>query len=251
MSAPNPPYGQNPASSDASVSGFSTPPGGQPSYGYGQQQYSAPQDGQSQHGQSQYGQPQQQYSQPYGQGQYGQAQYGQYVPPPRGGAPTGSAGNQANPLIPPGLGGVPFPGPVPQTVQRAFFAWVLVYPLIILGMIASSLGISSYYAGAGSSIFSIVAVIMLGAVGVYIALHFRGGREWARIVLTVVAGLSLLSGLIAVPASLLFLAFAPLAGLISLLTTVVALVFEVLFLVYAWKGESTAYMRGQYTGPAV
>ncbi|WP_433784025.1 hypothetical protein ACQPX6_28045 [Actinomycetospora sp. CA-101289] len=260
MSAPNPPHGERP---DAGGSGYGPPSSGQP-YGqqphgqqdqYGQQQYGQPPYGQQQpygqqYGQQPYGQQygqqqpygqygqQQPYGQQYGQQQYGQQPYGQQPPPgqPFGQQRPGGPGGGANALIPPGFGGVPLPPDIPQAVQRAFLVWLVIIGVNVLGTIISSVGLGDYFSGVG-----IVFALLGAAIGVFLALHFRGRAQWARIVLTVLTGLGMLSSLLSFFASFVLFGFAPFVGLVSLATSVVFLAGGTLALINAWHASSNAW----------
>jgi hypothetical protein len=219
---------------------YAGPPSGQQQYGqqqYGQQQYGQQQFGQQQYGQQQpYGQ--QQYGQapgqPWGQQQpYGQQQFGQPYGQQHGpGQPSGGA----NQLIPPGFGGVPLPPDIPQTVQRAFLLWVAIIAVNILGVVVSTVGIGDVFSGVG-----IFFAVLGGAIGVFLALHFRGRRQWARIVLTVLTGLAMLSSIFTLFGALVLLAFSPLYGIVELAVSAVFLAGGTVALINAWSSSSNAW----------
>ncbi len=249
MSAPNPPYGQQP---DPGGRGYGPPPQyGAPQYGQppqnGQQGYGPPsgQFGQQQYGQQPYGQ--QPYGQqPYGQQPYGQQPYGQqpYGQQPYGQQPgrPGQPGDGKNPLIPPGFGGVPLPSVIPQSAQRAFFLWIGVIAVNVLGTIVQTIGVGDIFSGIG-----IFFALLGGAIGVFLALHFRGRVQWARIVLTVLTGFAMLSSLFAVLGSFVLMALDPAFGVISLATNAVVLAGGALALVNAWNPSTNAW----FANPAV
>ena len=237
MSAPNPPYGQQP---DPGGHGYGPPTAGQPAGP--PPQYGAPQYGQPpQNGQQGYGPPsgrfgQQQYGQaPYGQQQYGQQQYGQQQYGQQPGRP-GQPGDGKNPLIPPGFGGVPLPSVIPQSAQRAFFLWIGVIAVNVLGTIVQTIGVGDIFSGIG-----IFFALLGGAIGVFLALHFRGRVQWARIVLTVLTGFAMLSSLFAVLGSFVLMALDPAFGVISLATNAVVLAGGALALVNAWNPSTNAW----------
>lgn len=279
MSAPNPPYGRRPVGGGPG-SPYPTPPGGMPSHGRGPAPvgpppqgparyrpgpYGAPPHGTPPSGTPGYGVPRQgpppipgprpepggepwragaptdrHHPGPSTPGPPTPAPGGPGTPPPAG-PPPGGAGTD-HPLIPPGLNGVPLPGPVPDAVRRAFLVWLVPIPLNVVAMLLTGVS-SGDLGGLGVSIFGVLVALVGGAIGVYLALHFRGGRHWARIVLTVISGLVLLVELLSVPASLFLIVFSPLVGVISLAISVAIAACEVLFLVLAWKAEASAYLR--------
>ena len=171
--------------------GWGQPPQGQPSQG---QPY-----GQGPHGQ-----------QPYGQQPYGQNPYGQKPPGP------GPGGYGSAPAAPDSWGAPP-PVERPQAVTVGIGAWLASTLLGVLGAIVTFTQLDELvdraiidagldpadYDGAGD-----VAGTGLILVGVVLGLVFVGlqflfiwfawqGRNWARIVLWVLGGLAVLSGLFA------------------------------------------------------
>jgi hypothetical protein len=172
--------------------------GQQPPYGQ-PQQGQPPQYGQPQQGQPQYGQPPQ--GQPYGQPQYGQPQYGQY---PQSSGPGGY------PAAPQGQewgGGPSVPTERPSTVKAGIGAFLA---SAVLGLLSSIVTFADFNSlvdtaarDAGVSPDSVRTGVMVGAVigliflAVYLLVLWYAwqGRNWARIVLWVLGGLSVLSGL--------------------------------------------------------
>ncbi|MEO7125617.1 MAG: hypothetical protein ABI382_08555 [Nakamurella sp.] len=183
------------------------PQQGSPQPGYAQPKYTQPGYGQPGYGQPQY--PQQGYPQPG----YPQQPTNPYGVPAYPGYPTGGAAQGGYPGYP---GGQATPSPTrPPTVSLAFALWMV----ILLVTVASSalLFTGSYYdefaaainAAGMSSTESDIAMqfgktflITIGLVGLAISLFIylffgfkmRSGRNWSRIVLTVLGGLSVLAG---------------------------------------------------------
>jgi hypothetical protein len=159
------------------------PPSGQPEYGqpqYGQPQYGAPQSGQPQYGQPQYGQPQ------YGQGQPG---YNPYPSAPQGGD----------------WGAPSAPTARPNSVRNGIYAFLASAVISLISSIVTFADIDSLVAdtarGAGVTESDVRAGLVVGAVIglVFLALYLLilwfawQGRNWARIVLWVLGGLSVIS----------------------------------------------------------
>ena len=184
-----PQYGQN-----APQYGQNVPPA--PQYGqqgqnppqYGQYGQNAPQYGQPQYGQNppQYGQPQ--YGQsPYGQSPYGQSPYAQY--------PSEQAKG------------------VPQSVNRAFWmiiaagALTLLSTLLSIGTLddpATRRMFEDQIQGSGQNVaFEDIKGLLIGTIVVFaliiaglyalVAFNVRKGKNWARILGTVFAALSIFS----------------------------------------------------------
>ena len=160
---------------------------------YGQQPYVQPPYGQQPYGQQPYGQ------QPYGQQPYGQQPYGQQ---PGWGYPA--APGQQQQALP--------PTPRPTTVKAAVAAFAL---NILLGLVTSLLAFADWdetideaanrqgvdpesvreFAEIGAVIGAVVGLLFLA--GYLVVLWFAWtGRTWARITLWVLAGLSLLFGVV-------------------------------------------------------
>jgi hypothetical protein len=210
------------------------PPYGQPQYGGPEQgqPYGQPPQGQPQHGQPPQGQPQ--HGQPYGQPQYGQPPYGQ---PPYGQPPYGQGQPGYNPY-PSAPGGSNWGAPVapterPATVRNGIFAFLANTVLGLLGSIVTFADFNSLVDDAaleaGVDPDSVRAGIMVGAVigllflAAYLLVLWYAwqGRNWARIVLWVLGGLSVLSGLVGLGNGNGFLA---LLGVVQLLLCIAGIV---------------------------
>ncbi|MFC9333744.1 hypothetical protein [Arthrobacter sp. NPDC057009] len=173
----NPPqYGQNP-----------------PQYGQSPYGQNPPQYGQSQYGQSQYGQNPPQYGQsPYGQSPYGQSPYGQY-PSEQAQATTGDG--------------------VPKLVNYSFWMIIAAGVLSVLSALLTIPALDdpamrrtfedqlrtsgqeiAFEDIKGFIVGSLVVFALIGA-GLYalVAFNIRKGKNWARILGTVFAALSVFS----------------------------------------------------------
>ena len=211
-----PPYGQQPGY------GQQPPYGQQPGYGqqppYGQEHG---QPGQPYGQPPQYGQPGQQYGQP-GQ-QYGQPpQYGQGGFDPYPAAPGQQWGAPSAPTA------------RPATVRNGIYAFLANTLLGLLGSIVTFADFNSLVddaaRDAGVDADSVRAGVMVGAVigllflAAYLAVLWQAwqGRNWARIVLWVLGGLSVISGLLGLGNGNGFLA---LLGVVQLLLVIAGIVF--------------------------
>ncbi len=187
-----PPYGQPPQGQP----GYGQPPQGQPPYGqppYGQQppqgQPSYGQQGYPGHGQQGYPGPGQDYGQQYGQ-QYGQ--YGQYGYAPAPAAPTGH--------------GAPSPVERPFAVRAGIGAFLA---SLILGAIGAFVSIGSMdqlvadavavdeeltesVVRAAVTVGVAIGLVLVALQALFIWFAWKG-YNWARIVLWVLGGLSVLS----------------------------------------------------------
>jgi len=216
-SSGEPQYGQG---------GYGNQPGyGQPGYGqqggYGQQPGYGQQGGYAQ--QPGYGQ-QGGYAQQPGHGQGGY------------GGPQG--GSRPNQLVPPGFGGVPLPPGIPSQVQRAFMIWLGV---VALGFVANLVQAFGTPSSGGSAAGVIVLALISAAIGLYLAFQFRGGRNWARITLTVLTGIALLVYLFALIGSFVLLALVPVVGLLLLVLSVAVIAAGILALINAWNANANAF----------
>ena len=190
--------------------------------GYGQQ---PPYGQQPQYGQQppQYGQP------PYGQ----QPSYGQQ---PQYGQQPGQGGYNPYPSAPQGneWGGPPSaPTPRPATVRNGIFAFLANTLLGLIGSIVTFADIDSLVADtardAGVTQDDVRAGLLVGAVIglVFLALYLLvlwfawQGRNWARIVLWVLGGLSVISGLVGLGNGNGLLAF---LGVVQLLLVIAGIV---------------------------
>jgi hypothetical protein len=185
---------------------------GQPGYQQGYQQqprqgyYQQPQQGYQQQQQGygqQYGQPVQQgYQQPqhgygqqaYGQQGYGQQGYGQQAQygygQPTFGSPPGTTGR---------------PGSVTAAAVIHFvyagFLGIAALVFLILGIVGGSVladAFDSNGSGGALAAIGIVVALVFGAfcaLFVFVGLHLLRGKNWARIVAFIVAGLGILGGI--------------------------------------------------------
>jgi hypothetical protein len=200
--------------------GQEPPSGQQPPYGqppqYGQPQYGQPGDGQPQYGQPQPGQQ-------YGQPEYGQPQYGQQ---PGYGYPAAPQGGE--------WGGPPSaPTERPSTVRLGIFAFLANTLLGLLGSIvtfadfnslvddaAREAGVSPDSVRAGVLVGAVIGLVFLAAY-LLVLWYAWQGRNWARIVLWVLGGLSVLSGVVGLGNGNGFLV---LLGLLQLLLCIAGIV---------------------------
>jgi hypothetical protein len=193
-----------------------TDPTGSTAAGYGQQA-DQPSYGQGSYGQGSYEQPQYGSQPPYGQ-QYGQPQYGQPQPGPQYGPPQYGQQYGQPQYGQPGSGGYPAApemaewsaptGPTerPSTVKAGIGAFLASTLLGLLASIITFSDIDSLVAQSttgGLDEGSVRTALILGAVIglVFLAIYLVvlwfawAGRNWARIVLWVLGGLNVVSGL--------------------------------------------------------
>jgi hypothetical protein len=212
------PYGQQGRPEDGQQG---QPPYGQPG-GYGQQGGYGPQ------GQPPYGQPGgygPQGQPPYGQGGYGlQGGYGQ--------SPSPSAPGYGQPSAPSA------PTPRPTTVTAGIGAFALYALLSLISSLVTFASLDTYVDDAarqaGLTADSVRSVVIVGAVigliflVAYLAVLWFAwqGRNWARIVLWVLGGLSLLFGLLGLGSNSGLLGFIAVLQLLLLLVGIVALALK-------------------------
>ncbi|GAA2782961.1 hypothetical protein [Crossiella cryophila] len=155
----------------------------------------------------------------YGQPQYGQQPGGQYLPPgmPGGGGPVAK----------------------PQQVELAFWAWIAGAVFSVIGSILGFVGARQQIAsivenqraanpdlppelqqriqqtaesiGGATLVATLIFGIVMAGLFVMFTLFMRKGRNWARVVLTVLGGLGIVSMLISI-AGIGFLASLPADG---------------------------------------
>ena len=208
-----------------------------------------------------WGQPPQ--GQPYGQGPHGQDPYAQnpYAQQPYGQQPPGPGGYGSAPAAPDSWGAPP-PVERPQAVRVGIGAWLASTLLGVLGAIVTFTQLDELvdraiidagldpadYDGAGD-----VAGTGLILVGVVLGLVFVGlqflfiwfawqGRNWARIVLWVLGGLAVLSGLftLAGPTSDGFLGMLSMIQTLLIVVGIVALALKPASEWYRYRGWQRA-----------
>jgi hypothetical protein len=206
--------------------------------GYGQQPpYGQPQQGQPYGQPPKYGQPPQ-YGQPqYGQPQYGQPQYGQN---PQG---AGAGGYPAAPQGQDWGAGPSAPTERPATVKAGIGAFLANTVLGLLSSIvtfadfnslvdtaARDAGVSPDSVRTGILVGAVIGLIFLAAYLLVLWFAWQG-RNWARIVLWVLGGLSVLSGLFGLGNNSGLLA---LLGVLQLLLVIAGIVLLALKPSNAW-----------------
>ncbi|WHT18698.1 hypothetical protein N8J89_37265 [Crossiella sp. CA-258035] len=229
-----------------------TGPQAQPQQQWGQQPQQ-PQPGQQQWGQQQQaqpgypqtgGQPQQQWGQQPGTGpqpqqqwgqqaqqQPGQQQWGQQPQQGYGQQQQGWGGQQQ------GYGAQPYgqSGGGSNTLPMAMWVTVGITGLVLILNIISLInlaGIPSRYATAGLYVPVIIGMLIAAGVGVLGFLAGSQGANWARITITVLAGIGVLGGLVSLGS----------IGMIGILG-ILPLLFWVTILVVWWLPSTTAGMK--------
>ncbi len=224
--------------------GWGQQPEGQPPYGqqpqgqpYGQQPPGQQPPGQQPYGQQPYGQ------QPYGQQPYGQNPYGGY-----GAAPSAPEWGPSAPME------------RPQAVKLGIGAWLANTLLGVLGVIVTfaqfdqlvdqalveqGLDPADYADLEGATAAAVTAGVVIALIFVGLQLLFIWfawqGRNWARIVLWVLGGLSLLSGIVTLAGGT-----AGTSGLLTTLSLVQTLLVLVGVVALAQKPANAWYRhRGQ------
>jgi hypothetical protein len=242
--------------------GYGQPGPGQPGQGYGQPGQNQP--GQNQPGQ---GQPGQGYG---GQGHGGPGYGGQgYGGQGYGGQPGSGYGQPAYPG-----GGYPEPGKPavagepPKSVRTSFQLWVAYLVVGVIGVVVSFLtrdalfdaGVELGLQGSGfteadlppgaldearaagaaqanvSLVFNVVILALIGAAVV----AMRKGRNWARIVLTVVGVLALLASLFLLFGAGLLFAIGGL-GIVVVLLGAVSIALAIAAMVFMYRPDAKAY----------
>jgi hypothetical protein len=217
------------------------PPSGQPQYGtpqYGPPQYGLPQYGLPQYGQAPQGQP---YGQPpeYGQPQYGQQNgqaYGQpseYGQPPQYGQPQYGS----YPAAPPGQGwggALSAPTERPSTVKAGIGAFLANIVIGLIGLLIDLSDFGSYKADLAAStgltadevstIATVTVAISLLIMAAFLAVLWFAwkGHNWARVVLWVLGGISVLFGAVGAAA----LTFLSAIGLLLVIAGIVLLALK-------------------------
>jgi predicted membrane channel-forming protein YqfA (hemolysin III family) len=104
----------------------------------------------------------------------------------------------------------------PKSVEYAFLIFAISAGIGIVSTIAFS--IYGYFAA------NTVLSIVLGAAVIAIAVAMRGGANWARITLTVLAGISLVFGLIGLSSASFVMSFFGGLGVVLMLLSIIQLV---------------------------
>jgi len=89
----------------------------------------------------------------------------------------------------------------------------------------------------------VVFIVLLAAVWVLVGFKMRAGRNWARILITVVTVLGVISMLTAANG------FSSLAAIVSLVQNLLAIAVVVYMYLYMYRSESSAYFSKSKSGP--
>ncbi len=160
--------------------------------------------------------------------------YGAYPPPP----PSEGYGQAATPAEPP-----------PAIKTSVNIVWAVV-ALVVLGTILTLLSLDDIVDSVGTDLTSderdaartgaivgaIVALVIFGGLWTVLAIFLRRGANWARIVLTVLAALGLVLGLLTLGGNL---------PAVLLVIRLVQMALYVALIVFMWRPESSQYIAGQ------
>ncbi len=160
--------------------------------------------------------------------------YGAYPPPP----PSEGYGQAVTPAEPP-----------PAIKTSVNIVWALV-ALVVLSVIITLLSLDDIVdavgvdrtsaerdaARTGVIVGAIVALVIFGGLWTILAIFLRKGASWARIVLTVLAALGLILGLLTLGGNL---------SAVLLVIRLVQMALYVALIVFMWRPESSQYIAGQ------
>jgi lysylphosphatidylglycerol synthetase-like protein (DUF2156 family) len=160
--------------------------------------------------------------------------YGAYPPPP----PSEGYGQAVTPAEPP-----------PAIKTSVNIVWAVV-ALVVLGTILTLLSLDDIVDSVGTDLTSderdaartgaivgaIVALVIFGGLWTVLAIFLRRGANWARIVLTVLAALGLVLGLLTLGGNL---------PAVLLVIRLVQMALYVALIVFMWRPESSQYIAGQ------
>ena len=163
--------------------------------------------------------------------------YGAYPPPP----PSEGYGQAVTPAEPP-----------PAIKTSVNIVWAVV-ALVVLGTILTLLSLDDIVDAVGvdqtsaerdatrtgTIVGAIVALVIFGGLWTILAIFLRKGANWARIVLTVLAALGLVLGLLTLGGNL---------PAVLLVIRLVQMALYVALLVFMWRPESSQYIAAQRAG---
>lgn len=157
------------------------------------------------------------------------------------------------PQAPPPSPGEAQQPPRPKSVDTAFLLWIVAAALGVIGAVlglamqdaimeetADQLGITVEEADAGA-VGTIVNLLFI-ALWVGVAFAMRAGMNWARIVLTVLGGLSVLFGLFGLASLPILLAVGGL-GVLQVFLNIGSLVVIIAAIVFMFRAEANHYFK--------
>jgi hypothetical protein len=96
-------------------------------------------------------------------------------------------------------------------------------------------GVSEGTVRASATVSAVVGVVLFGALWIVLGIFLRKGANWARIVLSILAGLGVVFGLFGLAAP---------QHASVLVIGVITWVLEAALLWFLWQKDSTAYLKG-------
>ena len=130
----------------------------------------------------------------------------------------------------------------PTPVQRSFQLWIAA---VVVGVVGSALSLAtttaapSPLAATGGFVGVVIGLLFLGVV-VYLALRLRAGDHWARLVLTILGGISAVFTVLGV---LLTAGLGVSIGAVSTIVSLVQAALIVAAILFAFQGPANAYFR--------
>lgn len=101
-------------------------------------------------------------------------------------------------------------------------------------------GLTESTARTGATLGVIIQLVVFGVLPAILAIFLNKGHNWARIVLTVLAGVLVLLGLFGLVSG-----SAASVGALSLVVQVVTLLLAIALLVFLWHKQSSAWISGK------
>jgi hypothetical protein len=143
----------------------------------------------------------------------------------------------------------------PKTVDTAYLLWLIAAGLAIVANLigfaiaediaretAAALGVSDIARATDPSYGSLIFSLLLSVVWILVVMQMRKGANWARIVLTVLGGLSVIAGLISLLALGIMFSVGFL-GVISVLLGLVQLAVTIGAIVFMFMSDSNYYFK--------
>lgn len=89
---------------------------------------------------------------------------------------------------------------IPPEIKYSYFLWIAIAVVGVLFSIGSSLLFADETSpgGTGVTVVAILVALIFGLVYIFLAVRMKEGANWARVVLSVFAGLSVIGTVIAV-----------------------------------------------------
>jgi hypothetical protein len=123
---------------------------------------------------------------------------------------------------------------VAMSVLSAVVTFIFIDDIVATALDGQAAGVDESTVRASATVSALVAVVVFGALWIVLGIFLRKGANWARIVLSILAGLGVVFGLFGLAAP---------QHASVLVIGIITWVLEAALLWFLWQKDSTAYLK--------